>query len=97
MGAFGAGDGKKRPASDCACMDGHHVFGCGYTQHVTNARFIDISAPSFGSGPPLPWPPVTKRVKYVAACFCPGVFVCFGVCCEHILTCAFCEQDVEAS
>ena len=53
--AFGAGPyGKKRPASNCACMDGQHSFGCGYTQHVDNASFIDVSAPSFGSGPPLP-------------------------------------------
>ena len=81
--AFGAGypagDGKKRTASGCACTHEQHSFGCGYTQHVHNARFIDISAPSFGSGPPLPWTPVTKCAKYVAACFCPGVFVCFGV------------------
>ena len=65
MDAFGAGDGKKRPASGCACMDGQHSFGCGYT-HVPNARCIEISMDrSFGSGAPLLWPtPITPSVKH---------------------------------
>ena len=79
MDAVGAGDGKKRPA-DCYFF-GNHSFGCGYTQHVPNDAFIDISAPSFGSGPPLPWPPVTKRAKYVCMLL-PGR-VCMLVACIY--------------
>ena len=72
--AFGAGPyGKKRPASSCVCMHDQHSFGCGYTQHVENAPFSNVAAPSFGSGhTPLVWPPVKKRPKYAAASFCPA-------------------------
>ena len=93
--AFGAGPYGKRPASGCSCMHGHHSFGCGYTQHVENAPFSNVAAPSFAAGHmPLVWPPVQKRRKYVAASFYPGVFVCISVCCAHILTSLLFEQDV---
>ena len=93
--AFGAGPYGKRPASGCSCMHSQHSLGCGYTQHVENAPFSNVPAPSFGSGhTPLVWPPVQKRRKYVAfawACLFALVFV------ARTLTSLLFAQDGEAS